>query len=275
MNNTANLVDEVLSHRHTRHCWFDHEEARWVCAPDAAPAGDTADPADPADPADAADPERPLVDVRDMVVVHTAMLREFRLARDAVSRVAPGDAKSAARVDQHLGLLCDLLHHHHTGEDELLWPPLRERLAAPALALLDEAEGQHAALDRAIDRVTDARRTWAARVDDQSRAALNSALATLHSLLAEHLDDEERTLLPLAAAHLTEGEWRAVGAAGAAAVPKSKMLLVFGMFAYEGDPAVLADMLHAAPAPARKLVSFLAPRVYRRHAAQLYGTTSP
>ena len=215
------------------------------------------------------------VDVRDMIVVHTALLREFRLAADAVTRVPLGARRPAARVDAHLELLCDLLHHHHTGEDELLWPPLRKVLPPVGQALLDEAEDQHAALDQALDEVGRARSAWRDRIDADRRETLIRSLQVLHRLLSEHLDAEERTLLPLASAHLTVAQWRAVGEAGAAAVPKSKLLLVFGMFAYEGDPEVLADMLSSAPPPARVLVPRLAPRVYARHAARLYGCTHP
>ena len=60
------------THTHTNSCWWHPEQARWVCAHTAA---------------------APLVDVRDMIVVHTAMLREFRLApavpRLLVPRIGP------------------------------------------------------------------------------------------------------------------------------------------------------------------------------------------
>ena len=217
----------------------------------------------------------PLVDVRDMIVVHTAMLREFRLASAAVHRVPAGNTRSARRVDAHLQLLCDLLHHHHSGEDELLWPPLRAVLPPAGQALLDDAEDQHAGIDHALEQLNTARTRWVADTTDLAAAALVAALHRLHELLAEHLDTEERTLLPLAAANLTAAQWAAVGAAGAASVPKAKMLLVFGMFAYEGDPQVLADMLRPAPTPVRLLVPLAAPRVYARHAARIYGTRRP
>ena len=110
---------------------------------------------------------------------------------------------------------------------------------------------------------------------DGSRDELITALNQLHGLLVTHLDTEERELLPLAAAHLTPGQWAAVGEAGAAAVPKSRMLLIFGMFAYEGDPEVLTTMLHSAPPPARVIVPLLAPRIYARYAKRIHGTPRP
>ena len=210
-----------------------------------------------------------------MIDVHTAMLREFRLAPSAVARVPTGARRATRRVDAHLTLLCDLLHHHHSGEDELLWPPLRSLLPAGGQALLDAAEAQHAGIDRVLDQVNTARGQWRNEVDDTSRDSLIAALHRLHELLAEHLDTEERTLLLLAAAHLTRGQWAAVGAAGAASIPKSKMLLVFGMFSYEGDPDVVTDMLHSAPPPARVMVPLIAPRIYARHAKRIHGSPRP
>lgn len=248
------------THRHTTGCFWSHGRADWLCV-----TGPQAEPC----------PGRPLVDVRDMLLVHTALLREFRLAPAAVARVPAGARRRAAAVERHLGLLCDLLHHHHAGEDELLWPPLRARLSPAAVALLEEAEAQHAGIERALHDVVAARRAWADGVEVASRDVLVAALQALHGLLAEHLDAEERTLLPLAAALLTEGEWRAVGETAAASIPKSALPLVFGMFAYEGDPEVVAGMLHAAPALPRLVVPRIAPRLYARRAAQVHGTRQP
>lgn len=264
MTDAMHAFDGSIAHRHTNGCRWRHEEAGWDCAPLATSAVPTT-----------VAPGQPLVDVRDMLVVHTALLREFRLAPHAVLRVPARARRTAAAVGRHLGLLCDLLHHHHAGEDELLWPVLRPRLPSKAIAHLDEAEAQHAGLAEALDRVGAARRLWVDRVDAESRDGLVDVLNTLHSLLAEHLDAEERILLPLAAAHLTEDEWRAVGEAGAAAIPKRDLPLVFGMFAYEGDPEVLRHMLSAAPAVPRLLVPRIAPRVYARRAVQVHGTACP
>jgi hemerythrin-like domain-containing protein len=219
--------------------------------------------------------ERPLVDVRDMIVVHTALLREFRLAPAAVSRVADGSHRQSAAVDRHLGLLCDLLHHHHAGEDKLLWPLLRSRIPPEALTLLEAAEAEHSGIDQARSRVVAARRAWTERPERSDREVLIETLQILQERLSLHLDAEERALLPLAAAHLTGQEWAAIGAAGAGAMPKSAMALVFGMFAYEGDPEVLAQMLHSAPALPRLLIPRIAPRAYARRAALIYGTTRP
>jgi hypothetical protein len=54
-------------------------------------------------------------DVRPMIVVHTALRREFRLTAAAVQAAAPGDKPRAEVLTGHLSMLLDLLHHHHAG----------------------------------------------------------------------------------------------------------------------------------------------------------------
>ncbi|RKS75575.1 hemerythrin HHE cation binding domain-containing protein [Motilibacter peucedani] len=260
-NRTTDTAQTV--HGHSSQCWWDVARADWTC-PGQRPAVVTVRETEPA-----------LVDVRDMLVVHTAMLREFRLAPAAVARVPAGSRAAARAVERHLALLCDLLHHHHAGEDELLWPALRPRLPASAVALLDEAEAQHDGIDRTLARVGESRQAWVRRADAADRDLLVAALQDLHALLAEHLDAEERLLLPLAAAYLTEQEWRAIGEAGAGSVGKRDLPLVFGMFMYEGDPEVLAAMLSGAPRVPRMLVPRIAPRIYARRAAKVHGTRRP
>lgn len=222
-----------------------------------------------------ADSDQPLVDIRDMILVHTAMLREFRLAPAAVGRTCAADRKRAALVADHLRFIGDMLHHHHQGEDELLWPKLRSRVQPNSLAVIDEVEAQHEVIDASLSQVKTLIASWAEDPTVANRDSLAHALKRLHSVLADHLDLEERALLPPAAMVLTIEEWEAVGASGSASLPKSAMPLVIGMFAYEGDPAVLADMLKAAPLPIRTLIPMIAPRVYARRARRIHGSSRP
>lgn len=245
------------------HRWWNPDHAKWV---DTKPSEGAAD-------ADV--PERPLVDIRDMLVVHTALLREFRLAPYAVMHTRVGDRRRAGSVSRHIQLVSDLLHHHHKGEDTLLWPHLRARTPTEQTAIFDEIDAQHTELDAALHRVHDLHSAWAEVPDDDRRSRLAIALTELHHRLGAHLDLEERTVLPLAAAYLTTTEWLAVGEAAVAEIPKTALPLVFGMFAYEVDATVLRDMLSAAPPIPRALLPVLAPRVYARRARQIHRTATP
>lgn len=249
------LAHPAWAHAHTSRCWWDHRQARWVCPGPLVPPGG--------------------VDVRDMIVVHTAMLRELRLLPAAVEAVPDGDRRSVRRVVGHLDLVAGMLHHHHEGEDELLWPVLRPRLTPAEVELLEVAEAQHVAIEAGLGEVEVARRAWLHSASVADGRVLSDALGRLSGLLREHTDAEERHLLPLASRRLSEEEWQAVGAAGAASVPKRSLPLVLGMFAYEGDPDVLASMLASAPPPVRALVPRLGRHLYARRARAVHGTPRP
>ena len=209
-----------------------------------------------------------------MLVLHAALSREFRLAPAAVRRVKPGDRKQARRVDEHLGFICDLLHEHHVGEDEIVWPTLRARLSAADRRLLNKVELQHEGINSELERVKDARRGWLDQPDSTHGATLANELESLHELVVEHLADEERDILPLAAAYLSDPEWRAIGQSLQALSPKS-LLLGAGMCIYKADPEVIAMMFKAIPAPVRLVVPLISRRMYARHNFRVHGTKEP
>lgn len=213
------------------------------------------------------------IDTRDMIVVHTALLREIRLAPAAVVRAAPS-RRHRARTARHVRLLLELLEHHHRGEDEMLLPLLRARVPRSAVAALDTGEEQHARIEALLAEARAALTRWTDGEQDGAHGVAG-VLTALHAVLEPHLRGEERDVLPLAAVHLTEAEWRALGDAGFASTPKPALVLVFGMFAYEGDPAVLRAMLAHAPAVPRVLLPRIAPRVHARRCRRIHGTPRP
>jgi hemerythrin-like domain-containing protein len=214
------------------------------------------------------------VDIRDMLVLHAALAREFRLAPAAVSRVEPGDRKQARYVDEHLSLICDMLHEHHGGEDEILWPVLRPRLSADETRLLDKIESQHAGINDSIERVNNARRQWLEKPDRAQRSELSNELQTLYDLVTEHLEDEERDILPLAEAYMSEREWRAINDAGLTLSPKM-LLLAAGLCCYGTDRELIQVILGVIPTPLRPAVIRIGGFMYARRAARVYGTKRP
>ena len=57
-----------------------------------------------------------------------------------------------------------MLHHHHAGEDELVWPRLRER-AELAAGLVDRAQTQHEVIGRLLAALDDAVQRFAETAD--------------------------------------------------------------------------------------------------------------
>ena len=58
-------------------------------------------------------------------------------------------------------------------------------------------------------------------------------------------------------------------------LPRSEMPLVLGMFQYEGDPVVVAQIAREAPPLIRSIVPLLARRAFRKHALSVHGTSTP
>ena len=205
------------------------------------------------------------------LVVHQALRRELGLAGPVVHRTEEGDTRRARVLARHLGLVLDGLHHHHQIEDDLVWPPLRARVVDDTQPVIAVMEEQHAAIDRSVQTITDVVTVWSTRASAEVRDRLCDELQLLVELLEEHLELEERVVLPLAEQLLTDSEWRHIGEEADRRQPRAGRILSFGMLQHEGDPAVLASMLAAAPAPVRVLIPRLARRAYRRHATAIYG----
>jgi iron-sulfur cluster repair protein YtfE (RIC family) len=128
------------------------------------------------------------VDIRDMLVVHTALLREFRLIAAAVAESTGGDRKRAATTAAHLRVLCAMLHHHHAGEDALLWPLLRDRAPTAVTQDLDMAEAQHAGIDAALTAVDEAGSSWRTTGSASACDRLAARLDALNYLLGQHIE---------------------------------------------------------------------------------------
>ncbi len=215
------------------------------------------------------------VDTRDMNTVHTFFRREFRLVGGVIRGVPDGDVDRARVVADHLDYIGRSLHHHHTAEDELAWPLLLQRVPEELAPIVELMESQHERVDGLLGEIAEISPVWRASAAGADRDRLADLCDTLYAHLAEHLDAEEERLLPIAARTLTTEEWKAIGHRAKNSSPRADLTLTFGMFMYEGDPAVLAGMLADAPPPVRWLVPRLARRAFRRHALQIHGTATP
>jgi len=216
-----------------------------------------------------------LLDTSVMPTLHTFHRREFRLAGGVVRGVAAGDLRRAAVVADHVDFLTRHLHHHHTVEDELMWPKLLERVPEELAPIVHLMESQHERVDALIQQIDALVPELRATADTDVRDRLADLLDTLHVHLVEHLDAEEERLLPIAARTMTQEEWDAMGDAGRAGVPRKEMALTMGMYQYDGDPAVIAHMLADAPPPVRWLVPRLSRRAFAKYALRVHGTPTP
>jgi hemerythrin-like domain-containing protein len=191
-------------------------------------------------------------DLTIMLAAHRALRRDLeRLARAAEFADLP-DPGGRASVRAGWETFKRQLHLHHTAEDTVVWPTLRQRLSHSddAQSVLDAMEAEHhqidpllAAVDDAFARAGEGRRSGAPAIGD-----VTDALATS---LTGHLAHEERDGLPLIGVALTAAEWRGVGFK---IVRKNGLSAGGEMFAWladGADPSQAAAAIGTLPPPAR------------------------
>ncbi|MGW1893280.1 hemerythrin domain-containing protein [Streptomyces sp. NPDC002004] len=212
----------------------------------------------------------PRPNTHEMVIIHRGLRRESRLLVELIADVAPGDTARARLLGAHFRDYRLGLHNHHHGEDENLWPPLLARVDLEAdLVLRMEAQHQWVAATLAAAEV--AVPAWESGAGEAERDALVAALADHRAVLVAHLDEEERSLLPLAERHLTVDEWKAMGEHFQAATPKPKLLFFLGMVLEDADATERPTVLGGLPLPARLLWYAVGRPQYARRMRRIRG----
>lgn len=209
-------------------------------------------------------------DVNEMRVIHRVFRRELTALPGLVRGVQDGDAARAAVVARHVDFLLTGLHIHHTGEDENLWPLLLER-AAPSAALVQTMQAQHEVVHDDLETCQSALAQWRDKAASADGEGLASALESLGGHLFEHLDQEEREILPLAEEHVSVAEWGRLGEHGRDSMSRSDLPIMFGAILEDARPDEQAKMLALLPPPIRVFMRTLGARQYRRYISQVRG----
>ena len=165
-----------------------------------------------------------------MAIVHRTFREGYAEAARLV-RGAPAPAPSPERVTflaDHIDFVVGMLHTHHQGEDEMLYPKLIERVPDQA-SMTEEVEHEHELIKKALDAASAACVMWREQPTTDTSAGLAAALDELNSVARTHLDDEEQKIVPLAAVTLTQQEWDAVGEHAVAQIPRDRKAMAFGM----------------------------------------------
>ena len=147
-------------------------------------------------------------DMTMMYAIHDALRRDL----DHIARVTPrlnDDPKHILRTALGWEMFKSYLELHHTAEDDMLWPPMRQALAGDSAGatLLDAMEAEHSAIDPLLVSID------AALADRESGPQrLGELTDTLAIALRGHLDHEESEGLALIDATIADEQWRAFGA---------------------------------------------------------------
>jgi Hemerythrin HHE cation binding domain len=203
-------------------------------------------------------------DTRMMGIVHGALRRDLLRTRDALATPPYPQGRRRRVLGEHVVWMMGYLHAHHTGEDEGLWPLVRERNPA-AGALLDSLEAEHRRIDPAAASLTAAGQRYAQAADDQPRTELISALDELTAVLFPHLDREVAEAMAVVSASITHADWDAVEQKY---YIKPKSLAQLGMEGHwlldDIDAEGYQVVVHTVPAVPRFILLHGFARAYRR-----------
>jgi hypothetical protein len=193
----------------------------------------------------------PRPDTTDMYAVHGVFRDTLGAGTTLVGGIAPGDAERVALIANYYENVLSFLEAHHDGEEQLVFPLLRERCDG-AGALMDKmAEEHHEALEL-LEQTKVALAAWPGG-DAAAQRAVQERLDELCSHLNEHLVEEEQTVLPLAAANLSMEEWGALPGHGMAAFDGDKIWLILGLIRERMTDDQRAAMMAHMPPPALEM----------------------
>lgn len=175
------------------------------------PAADLAYPVQLRLPGQAGAPEGP-VDPFMMYVIHHFFRRELADFAACVPHTPVDDIATWGALAERWSLFCETLHHHHTGEDEVLWPLLLERSNPAEQVVIYAMEAEHEVIDPLMALCTAGFLRMATPDPDfggceRIRTDLASAVERTRVVLGNHLAHEEGEAIAIVQRHMTPGEW--------------------------------------------------------------------
>lgn len=108
-----------------------------------------------------------------------------------------------------------------------------------------------------------------------SRGALVEALETLEAVVVDHMDYEERWIVPEMERHIARSEWDRVIATMAMAIDPKDLMLTIGMTTYEGDDETVERTMANLPPEVGPNPRPIAQAAYAGYAEVIYGTDAP
>lgn len=145
-----------------------------------------------------------------MYLMHHALRRDFAKFASAVESTPISEHDVWSALERRWVAMADVLHHHHSAEDDQLWPLLQRHAESVGddgdLKMLAEMEAEHEHLDPALATVADAFAAMSGHPCTDHRNALEIRLGGAHEGLLQHLAHEEGQALPMLQRTLSEDE---------------------------------------------------------------------
>ncbi|MGI5509207.1 hemerythrin domain-containing protein [Streptomyces sp. CA-106131] len=214
-------------------------------------------------------------DTRMMGIVHGALRHDLDRVRAVLTSEPYPEHERRRALGEHVVWMMEFLHAHHTGEDEGLWPLVRERDPA-AGPLLDSLDADHRRITPVAVALTAAGRRYASTATDEVRVELLAALDTLTGVLVPHLEREVDEAMPVVAAALTNVEWDAWDQKYNVKPKSLKQLGMEGHWLLDGiDPEGCQIVVHLVPPVPRFILLRGFARAYQRRTAAWWQPQTP
>ena len=157
-------------------------------------------------PGQAAAHEGP-VDLMNMYLAHHGFRRDLEAFSSTVPCTPVDDRTAWQALARRWAMFTEVLHHHHSAEDDWLWPVLTERADPAGRDTLEAMEAEHEEIDPALEACSAGFARLARRADLDARSALTVRLSALRESLGRHLAHEERDAIRLVQELMTAEDW--------------------------------------------------------------------
>jgi hypothetical protein len=206
-------------------------------------------------------------------VLHQLVRRELRVLADVAAWSPADDVPRTRALTRHAELVSRVLLHHHAVERERLWPALQRAMRDDHQLAVYLADWRDRCdrIDHKLRDVATAARQWAVAGTVPARDAFARACSDLADAVSEQTAEEERTLLPLLAAHLDREEWAAIAHSSCAGLARRQRLFVLGLALEDASAGDRARLLSGVPRTTRTAWRVYGARRYRAAVVRLRG----
>ena len=202
-----------------------------------------------------------------MYLMHHAFRRDLTRFRDAVRLTPLEDRHTWRALAARWVRLAEVLHHHHTVEDDHMWPLVRrrvdERSDPGGREVLESMAAEHELLDPALEACGRGLEAMAAAPSEDRRNALDVHVSTTRTLLLDHLRHEETEALPLLQRMLTVEDYAVAEEAAQKGYPVRMTVFLVPWVADGVPPDIVRHTLGKA-GPAYQLLLQLCRPFYAR-----------
>jgi hemerythrin-like domain-containing protein len=142
-----------------------------------------------------------------MYLIHHAFRRDLDAFSEAVRNTPVDDRRTWRLLAERWELFTEVLHHHHSAEDDLIWPALMSLGTSEDVVVLEAMAAEHDEIDPRLAACAAGFQRLARKPDEDARRALAVRVCAARELLRRHLAHEESEAIAILQRVLTPEQW--------------------------------------------------------------------